>query len=66
VINHGIPTSVMKDALDSAEEFFDLPSEAKMCFASAPVRYSTSVNHGKDKVFYQRDFLKLYANPISE
>ncbi|PWA93349.1 protein DMR6-LIKE OXYGENASE 1 [Artemisia annua] len=70
VINHGIPTSVLKDALDSAEEFFNLPSEEKMCFASAdvhePVRYGTSMNHGKDKVFYWRDFLKLYANPISE
>ena len=70
VINHGIPASVMKDALDSAEEFFNLPSEEKMCFASAdvhmPVRYGTSMNHGKDKVFYWRDFLKLYAYPISE
>ncbi|XP_076927592.1 2-oxoglutarate-dependent dioxygenase 21, chloroplastic-like [Bidens hawaiensis] len=70
VVNHGIPASVMKDALDSAEEFFDLPSDEKMCFASTdvhkPVRYGTSMNHGTDKVFYWRDFIKHYANPISE
>nr|XP_043622504.1 flavanone 3-dioxygenase 3-like [Erigeron canadensis] len=70
VINHGIPTSVMKDALDSAEEFFNLPNDEKMCFASAdvhePVRYGTSVNHGVDRVFYWRDFIKHYANPLSE
>ncbi|MFS7942418.1 putative flavanone 3-dioxygenase [Helianthus anomalus] len=70
VINHGISSSVMKDALDSAEQFFDLPSDDKMCFASAdvhkPVRYGTSMNHGVDQVFYWRDFIKHYANPISE
>jgi len=70
VINHGIPTTVMKDALDSAEEFFDLPSDEKMCFASVdvhkPVRYGTSINHEMDKVFYWRDFIKHYANPISQ
>ncbi|KAI3741714.1 hypothetical protein L1987_59388 [Smallanthus sonchifolius] len=70
VINHGIPTAVMKDALNSAEEFFNLPSDEKTCFASTdvhePVRYGTSVNHGMDKVFYWRDFIKHYANPISD
>ena len=70
VINHGIPNSVVKDALDAAEEFFELPSEEKMRFASAnvhePVRYGTSMNHVKDEVFYWRDFIKHYANPISE
>ncbi|KVH97174.1 hypothetical protein Ccrd_000734 [Cynara cardunculus var. scolymus] len=70
VINHGIPTSVMEDALDTAKEFFLLPSEEKMQFASAnvrePVRYGTSMNHVMDKVFYWRDFIKHYANPISE
>ncbi|KAK9076512.1 hypothetical protein SSX86_004846 [Deinandra increscens subsp. villosa] len=70
VINHGIPTLVMKDALDSAEEFFTLPSDEKMCFASAdvhkPVRYGTSMNHELDQVFYWRDFIKHYANPLSQ
>ncbi|KAL7599336.1 hypothetical protein Lser_V15G25331 [Lactuca serriola] len=70
VINHGIPSWVMKDAIDSAKEFFRLPSDKKMCFASAdvhaPVRYGTSMNHVIDKVLFWRDFIKHYANPISE
>ncbi|CAI9279300.1 unnamed protein product [Lactuca saligna] len=70
VVNHGIPILVMQDALDIAKEFFHLPSKEKMQFASAnvrePVRYGTSMNHGTDKMFYWRDFIKHYANPISE
>ncbi|KAI3498423.1 hypothetical protein L1887_34198 [Cichorium endivia] len=70
VINHGIPISVMQDALDTAKDFFNLPSKEKTRFASAnvrePVRYGTSMNHGIDKVFCWRDFIKHYANPISE
>ncbi|CAI9286265.1 unnamed protein product [Lactuca saligna] len=70
VINHGIPSWVIKDAMDSAEEFFRLPSDKKMCFAStdvhAPVRFGTSMNHVIDKVLFWRDFIKHYANPISE
>lgn len=46
VINHGIPTSVMKDALDSAEEFFNLPSEKKMCFASTDVHEHDDIEEG--------------------
>ncbi|TMW94964.1 hypothetical protein EJD97_009571 [Solanum chilense] len=69
VVNHGIPLSVMKDALDNANEFFDLPYEEKMHLLSSnvhdPVRYSTSLNDVKDKVYFWRDFLKHYANPIS-
>ncbi|XP_071686567.1 flavanone 3-dioxygenase 3-like [Rutidosis leptorrhynchoides] len=70
VINHGIPTSIVEGSLDAAEEFFNMPSDEKICFASAnvhdPVRYGTSMNHGLDKVFYWRDFIKHYANPLSE
>lgn len=47
VINHGVPPSVMKDALDAATEFFNLPHEEKMLHASAnvhkPVRYGSNV-----------------------
>lgn len=61
--------SFANEALDVAAEFFDMPNEMKMCFASAdvslPVRYGTSLNHTTDKVQYWRDFIKLYANPIS-
>ncbi|XP_060218997.1 flavanone 3-dioxygenase 3-like [Lycium barbarum] len=69
VVNHGIPLSVMKDALDAATEFFDLPNEEKMHLLSSnvhdPVRYNTSLNDVKDKVSFWRDFLKHYANPVS-
>ncbi|XP_055814412.1 feruloyl CoA ortho-hydroxylase 1-like [Solanum dulcamara] len=29
VVNHGIPLSVMDDAIDAASEFFDLPTQDK-------------------------------------
>ncbi|XP_037495836.1 flavanone 3-dioxygenase 3 [Jatropha curcas] len=64
VINHGIPLPVMKDALDAAMDFFDLPFEEKKLLMSdnvhAPVRYGTSLNHGKDKVHFWRDFAKKF------
>ncbi|XP_049384290.1 flavanone 3-dioxygenase 3-like [Solanum stenotomum] len=69
VVNHGIPISVMKDAIDAASEFFNLPIEEKRHLLSSnvhdPVRYGTSLNHVKDKVYFWRDFLKHYANPTS-
>ncbi|XP_060180713.1 flavanone 3-dioxygenase 3-like [Lycium barbarum] len=69
VVNHGIPQSVMKDALDAASEFFDVPNEEKKILFStnvhAPVRYGTSMNQSKDKVYFWRDFLKHYSNPIA-
>ncbi|KAL6125892.1 hypothetical protein ACLB2K_073943 [Fragaria x ananassa] len=70
VINHGIPLSVMKDALSAANEFFNLPVEDKMLLGSdnvhAPVRYGTSINHAVDKNHFWRDFIKHYSHPISE
>ncbi|KAG5627047.1 hypothetical protein H5410_012265 [Solanum commersonii] len=69
VVNHGIPISVMKDTIDAASEFFNLPTEEKRNLLSSnvhdPVRYGTSLNHVKDKVYFWRDFLKHYANPTS-
>ncbi|XP_027101799.2 flavanone 3-dioxygenase 3-like [Coffea arabica] len=69
VINHGIPLSVMNDALDAATDFFELPHEEKMSLASAnirePVRYGTSLNHVEDRVLFWRDFIKHYSHPIS-
>ncbi|EOA28529.1 hypothetical protein CARUB_v10024745mg [Capsella rubella] len=68
VINHGIPSSVVKDALDAATLFFDLPVEEKMRLVSAnvhePVRYGTSLNHSTDRVHYWRDFIKHYSHPL--
>ncbi|XP_002526463.2 flavanone 3-dioxygenase 3 [Ricinus communis] len=70
VINHGIPLPAMKDALDAAVGFFDLPLQEKMLLISdnvhAPVRYGTSLNHSKDKVHFWRDFIKHYSHPLPE
>ncbi|WOH14428.1 hypothetical protein DCAR_0933947 [Daucus carota subsp. sativus] len=70
VINHGISTLTMNDAIDVAREFFNLPSDEKMHLASAnvhnPVRYGTSLNHMKDKVHFWRDFIKHYSHPIEK
>ncbi|KAL6981338.1 hypothetical protein U1Q18_022967 [Sarracenia purpurea var. burkii] len=69
VINHGIPLSFIRDALEIAKEFFNLPSEEKMRHASDnvhdPIRYGTSLNHVHDKVHFWRDFIKHYSHPIS-
>ncbi|XP_047957709.1 flavanone 3-dioxygenase 3 [Salvia hispanica] len=69
VINHGIPVSLTDQALDVAADFFDMPNDTKMQFASTnvhePVRYGTSLNQVNDKIQYWRDFIKHYANPIS-
>ncbi|VVB03385.1 unnamed protein product [Arabis nemorensis] len=70
VINHGISSSVVKDALDAATQFFNLPVEEKMLLVSAnvhkPVRYGTSINHSTDRVHYWRDFIKHYSHPLSK
>ncbi|XP_021279688.1 protein DMR6-LIKE OXYGENASE 1 [Herrania umbratica] len=69
VVNHGIPLSVMNDALDAATEFFNLPCEETMLLLSDnvhdPVRYGTSLNHASNKVHFRRDFIKHYSHPIS-
>ncbi|KAK9273122.1 hypothetical protein L1049_017929 [Liquidambar formosana] len=70
VINHGISPSLMKDALDTATGFFNLPTEEKMLMVSdnvhQPVRYGTSLNHVNDEVHFWRDFIKHYSHPISK
>ncbi|CAH2063413.1 unnamed protein product [Thlaspi arvense] len=70
ITNHGIPSSVVNDALDAATRFFDLPAEEKMLLVSdnfhEPVRYGTSINHSTDRVHYWRDFIKHYSHPLSK
>ncbi|KAF6158816.1 hypothetical protein GIB67_012459 [Kingdonia uniflora] len=70
IINHGISESVMDGALASAKDFFDLPMEGKTEFMSndiyKPVRYSTSLKDGVDKVQFWRVFLKHYAHPLED
>ncbi|XP_039070313.1 flavanone 3-dioxygenase 3-like [Hibiscus syriacus] len=69
-VNHGIPLSIMNDALSAATEFFNLSLEEQMPLSSDnvhnPVRYGTSLNHASDKVHYWRDFIKHYSHPISD
>ncbi|KAF9593539.1 hypothetical protein IFM89_024128 [Coptis chinensis] len=66
-INHGISHNVIKNMIDVAKTFFELPFEERVKFMSrdmcAPVRYGTSFNQSKDGVFCWRDFLKLMCHP---
>ncbi|KAK6156807.1 hypothetical protein DH2020_011055 [Rehmannia glutinosa] len=67
VVNHGIPETLMKAMLDVTNEFFNLPEEEKPEFQPKnvvdPVRYGTSFNTAKEKIFCWRDFLKLFVHP---
>ncbi|KAL2477451.1 2-oxoglutarate (2OG) and Fe(II)-dependent oxygenase superfamily protein [Forsythia ovata] len=67
VINHGIPESLMKAMLEVTSEFFNLPEEEKPKFEPKdvlePIRYGTSFNTAKEKVFCWRDFLKVFVHP---
>ncbi|KAE8735015.1 putative Blue copper protein precursor [Hibiscus syriacus] len=68
VVNHGICQSILDEALAAAVGFFDLPAREKLKFKSSdvykPVRYSTSLKDGVDKVQFWRIFLKHYAHPL--
>eukprot|EP00253_Pinus_taeda_P001234 PITA_01234 len=68
VINHGVEESLIREMLRVASEFFELPVEEMNKFISEdmmqPVRYGTSFNHLKDRVFCWRDFLKHYCHPL--
>ncbi|XP_024980145.1 protein DMR6-LIKE OXYGENASE 2-like isoform X1 [Cynara cardunculus var. scolymus] len=67
VINHGVPESLMKMVMEKAGEFFNLTGEEKQDFQEKdvldPIRYGTSFNSKKDKVFCWRDFLKVIVHP---
>jgi isopenicillin N synthase-like dioxygenase len=56
--------------IDASTRFFELPFEERSKYMSSdmssPVRYGTSFNQNKDKVFCWRDFLKVVCNPISD
>lgn len=70
MINHGVPTEVIRSMIDVSTRFFDLPYEERAKHMSSdmfsPVRYGTSLNQNKDKVFCWRDFLKLTCHPMPE
>ncbi|XP_009785264.1 protein DOWNY MILDEW RESISTANCE 6-like [Nicotiana sylvestris] len=68
VSNHGIKISVMDEMLKAVEEFFNLPLEEKMRYASEdvmdPVRYGTSLNTSRKHTLHWRDFLRHYGGPV--
>ncbi|KAH7512055.1 hypothetical protein FEM48_Zijuj12G0049900 [Ziziphus jujuba var. spinosa] len=70
VVNHGIPSDVISSMIEVSTRFFELPFEERAKYMSSdmysPVRYGTSFNQNKDKVFCWRDFLKLMCHPISD
>ncbi|XVF76333.1 hypothetical protein PTKIN_Ptkin13bG0258100 [Pterospermum kingtungense] len=70
VVNHGIPSEVIRSMIDVSSRFFGLPYEERTKYMSSdmasPVRYGTSFNQIKDAVFCWRDFLKLVCNPLSD
>ncbi|KAL0357042.1 UNVERIFIED_CONTAM: 2-oxoglutarate-dependent dioxygenase 19 [Sesamum calycinum] len=57
----------MRAVIDVANEFFNLPEEEKPEFQPQnvlePIRYGTSFNTAKEKVFWWRDFLKVFVHP---
>lgn len=65
VINHGIHDSVIEDALDVNERFFEMPVAEKEELISddvfKPVRFAR-VNAGD----FSREFLKFYAHPLED
>ncbi|XP_059285041.1 protein DOWNY MILDEW RESISTANCE 6-like [Lycium ferocissimum] len=68
VTNHGIKISIMDEMLKVIEEFFNLPLEEKMRYASEnvmdPVRYGTSLNTSRKHALHWRDFLRHYGGPV--
>nr|XP_016449244.1 PREDICTED: protein DOWNY MILDEW RESISTANCE 6-like [Nicotiana tabacum] len=68
VTNHGIEISVMDEMLKAVKEFFNLPLEEKMRYASEdvmdPVRYGTSLNTSRKHTLHWRDFLRHYGGPV--
>ncbi|KAK9124055.1 hypothetical protein Sjap_013657 [Stephania japonica] len=70
VINHGIPHDDLKNMIDVAKQFFELPFEEREKYMSldlhAPVRYGTSFSQNSDKTFCWRDLLKLNCHPLSK
>lgn len=67
MINHGVPESLMNSMIDTCKRFFNLTEEEKRQFEGKhvldPIRYGTSFNTSVDKVFFWRDFLKVFVHP---
>uniref|UniRef100_A0A6N2LS22 Fe2OG dioxygenase domain-containing protein n=2 Tax=Salix viminalis TaxID=40686 RepID=A0A6N2LS22_SALVM len=70
LVNHGIACQSIVDMIEAGRKFFELSFEERSKYMSkdlrAPVRYGTSFNQNKDRVFCWRDFLKLDCHPLSD
>jgi isopenicillin N synthase-like dioxygenase len=70
VINHGVEESLINEMMRVASEFFELPMEERNKFISEDmmksVRYGTSFNQLRDRVFCWRDFLKHHCHPLDK
>ncbi|WOK92784.1 protein DMR6-LIKE OXYGENASE 2 [Canna indica] len=68
VVNHSIDGEVIRRMIDVGKRFFELPFEERARYMatdmSSAVRYGTSFNQTKDRVFCWRDFLKLSCHPL--
>lgn len=67
VVNHGVPEEVMNRMMDGVEGFYNLTVEEKREFQGShvldPIRCGTSFNASVEKVFFWRDFLKVFVHP---
>lgn len=70
IVNHGVPEAVMKNMMEVAKEFFEMPVEDRVRYYSEdrnqPTRVGTSVNLSKEKVLNWRDYLTHTCQPLEE
>ncbi|XP_077213203.1 2-oxoglutarate-dependent dioxygenase 19-like isoform X2 [Tasmannia lanceolata] len=68
VVNHGVPECLRERMLDACHAFFDLTDEEKREYAGKhvldPIRCGTSFNASVEKIFYWRDYLKVFVHPV--
>ncbi|KAJ7968276.1 protein DMR6-LIKE OXYGENASE 2-like [Quillaja saponaria] len=67
VVNHDIPKTLMEKMFVEVFGFFNLTEEEKQEYAGKhvldPIRCGTSFNSSVEKVFFWRDFLKIFVHP---
>ncbi|XP_009418887.2 probable 2-oxoglutarate-dependent dioxygenase SLC1 [Musa acuminata AAA Group] len=67
VVNHDVDGEAIRRMIDVGKRFFELPFEERERYMTtdvrSAVRYGTSFNQTKDRVFCWRDFLKLSCHP---
>ncbi|RWV78780.1 hypothetical protein GW17_00060196 [Ensete ventricosum] len=67
VVNHDVDGEAIRKMIDVGKRFFELPFEERERYMTtdvrSSVRYGTSFNQTKDRVFCWRDFLKLTCHP---